>query len=142
MVDAGRLRALLDRIGEETGHLERLAAMPDERLLDDPDLLAAVKYRFVVAIEACIDAGEHVIASEGLPAPADFAGVFTVLAQRGFLPGDAVTSLQAMARFRNLLVHGYAIVDDHRVVSILRSGPADLRRFVAELARSTLERER
>lgn len=137
MVDPGRLRALLDRIGEETRHLERLASLPGERLLADPDLLAAVKYRFVIAIEACIDAGEHVIASEGLPAPADFASVFAVLAEGGFLPADAAAPLQSMARFRNLLVHGYARVDDDRVVSILRSGPADLRRFVAQLAGST-----
>lgn len=41
MVDIGRLRALLDRIAEETGHLRRLAGMPDAELSADPDRLAA-----------------------------------------------------------------------------------------------------
>jgi len=33
--------------------------------------LAAVKYRFIVAIEVCIDLGRHIIASDGLRAPLD-----------------------------------------------------------------------
>ncbi len=138
MVDPGRLRALLDRMGEETGHLRRLAEHPPEELLADPDRLAAVKYRFVVAIETCIDVGEHVISSEGLRAPADFADVFVVLGEAGVLPAEAVPVLQEMARFRNLLVHGYLRVDDGRVVEILRSRLADFDAFGAAVARAAL----
>jgi uncharacterized protein YutE (UPF0331/DUF86 family) len=138
MVDPGRLRALLDRLREETEQLRRLAAS-DERSLAEPDALAAVKYRFVVAIETCIDAGQHVIASEGLRAPVDYADVFAVLGESGFLPADAVPSLQDMARFRNLLVHGYLNVDDERVVEILRTRLGDLDAFRSALARTALE---
>jgi len=138
MVDPGRLRALLDRLGEETGHLRRLAA-GDPATLADPDVLAAVKYRFVVAIETCIDAGQHVISSEELRAPTDYADVFAVLGEARFLPAGVVPVLQDMARFRNLLVHGYLSVDDERVAEILRSRLGDLDAFRAELARTALE---
>lgn len=138
MVDPGRLRALLDRLREETGHLRRLAARRP-RELADPDLLAAVKYRFVVAIETCIDAGQHVISSEGLRAPLDYADVFAVLGEAGFLPPAIVPALQDMARFRNLLVDGYLRVDDERVREILRSRVGDLDAFRLEPARSALE---
>jgi hypothetical protein len=47
MVDQARTRALLDRLGEETAHLRRLAAYSAADLLADPDRLAAVKYRLV-----------------------------------------------------------------------------------------------
>lgn len=135
MVDPGRLRALLDRLGEELAHLRRLAGLPSGELLADPDRLAAVKYRFVVAIETCIDASEHVVASEGLRAPSSFADTFASVAEGGFLPGELVPSLQAMARFRNLLVHGYQTIDDTRVVEILKQDVGDLERFRVELAR-------
>lgn len=136
MVDVGRLRALLDRIAEESGHLRRLAGMTDGDLLDDPDRVAAVKYRFVVAIEAAIDAAQHVIASEGLRAPSDFADAFRVLDEAGYLADGSAGRLQDMARFRNLLVHGYARVDDERVVDILRSRVGDLDGFRQDVARS------
>ena len=137
MVDPGRLRALLDRVRDETGHLRRLAALPRERLMADADLLAAAKYRFVVAIEACIDAGEHVIASEGLRAPSDFADVFASLGEGDVLPTALVPDLQRMARFRNLLVHGYAKVDDEQVIDLLVTRLGDLDAFRVALAGSS-----
>ena len=44
-----------------------------------------------------------------------------------------------MARFRNLLVHGYQRVDDRRVLGILGSHLDDLDAFRANIARSALE---
>ncbi|MGH2723874.1 MAG: type VII toxin-antitoxin system HepT family RNase toxin [Actinomycetota bacterium] len=139
MVDPGRLRALLDRLGEESGHLRRMAERPAAELLADEDALAAAKYRFVVAIETCIDAGEHVIASEGLEAPSSFAKVFRVLAASGYLHTDIGAELERMARFRNLLVHGYQEVDDRRVVEILQTRLGDFDVFREQLAGRALE---
>lgn len=70
MVDPGRLRAMLDRLETEVRHLRRMAKEPAEELLDDTDRLASIKYRFVVAIETCIDVGEHIISSGFGPPPA------------------------------------------------------------------------
>ncbi len=139
MVDPGRVRALLDRLGDELSHLRRLSTKPPSELLADPDLLAAVKYRFVVAIETCIDVGEHIVASEGLRAPVDFADTFAVLAEASFLPEGAIGPLQAMARFRNLLVHGYQRVNEERVVEILRTRLSDFEVFRAAVAETALE---
>lgn len=47
--------------------------------------------------------------------------------------------LQRMAGFRNLLVHGYARVDDGKVREIMRVDVADLRSFRATIARAFLE---
>jgi uncharacterized protein YutE (UPF0331/DUF86 family) len=138
MVDRGRFRELLDRLGEEMNHLRRLGSYPTEELLNDPDRIAAVKYRFVVAIEICIDVGQHIISSEGLRAPTDFADVFAVLGESAFMPVDNVPTLQAMARFRNLLVHGYQRVDDQRVMQVLKTRLGDFDSFKTEVARAAL----
>ncbi len=134
MVDAARLRALLDRLRDETEHLRRLSTVPDAELLADPDKLAAVKYRFVVAIEICIDAGQHVISAEGLRPAADAANVFEVLSEQGVLENLPVDRLKNMARFRNLLVHGYAVVEDVRVLEILKTHLDDFDSFRSHLA--------
>lgn len=57
MVDAGRLRALLDRIGAELAELRLIAELPAATLREDRLALPAAKYRLVVALEAAIDAG-------------------------------------------------------------------------------------
>lgn len=136
MVDPGRVLDLLERLEQECSHLRRLAGLSGEELAADPDRLAAVKYRFVVAIETCIDIGQHIIASEGLRTPRDFAEVFSVLQEGGFIPRDLVPRLQAMARFRNVLVHGYLRVEDSRVIEILATRLEDFDGFKAAVARS------
>jgi uncharacterized protein YutE (UPF0331/DUF86 family) len=145
---------MLDRLGVEIDALRRLARRDADELLRDDDLLAAVKYRFIVAIEVCIDVGRHVVASEGLRAPLDYADAFAVLADAGLLDPAIAAELRDTARFRNLLVHGYAVsateepppvgggssdihgADDTRVVEILRNRVDDLAAFRTALARA------
>ncbi len=134
MVDPLRIQTLLDRLGREITALRRLAKRDTDTLLADEDVLAGVKYRFVVAIEACIDVGRHLVASEGLRAPRDYADVFTVLGESGFLSDEVAATLRDTARFRNLLVHEYAVVDDNRVIEILHTGVDDLQGFRQTLA--------
>jgi uncharacterized protein YutE (UPF0331/DUF86 family) len=134
MVDAARLRALLDHLRDTEAELARLRDMGRPAVRNDRDRLNSVKYLFVVAAETAIDAGQHVIASEGLAAPDSFAAVFEELGRHGWLPEDLVAALSAMARFRNLLVHGYTRIDDDRVVDILHTNLDDIARFRDTLA--------
>jgi uncharacterized protein YutE (UPF0331/DUF86 family) len=73
-----------------------------------------------------------------LRAPTSFADAFAVLGEAGFVDAGLVPALQEMARFRNLLVHGYLRVDDRRVVEILRTRLDDLDAFRSQAARSAL----
>jgi uncharacterized protein YutE (UPF0331/DUF86 family) len=136
VVDPLRVRTLLDRLAAEVEALRRLGARSTGELLADEDLLAAVKYRFIIAIEVCIDVGRHVIASEGLRAPLDYADVFAVLADADLVDPAIAADLRDTARFRNLLVHNYTKVDDARVVEILRERVDDLALFRTALARA------
>ncbi len=50
------------------------------------------------------------------------------------LDDELAEAMAQAARFRNLLVHGYADVDDDRVLHILRTRPDDLRAYRAVIA--------
>lgn len=95
-----------------------------------------VKYLFVTAIEGCIDAAHHVCASEGWGPPDSNADAMVVLAAHGVLDEGLGTAMARAARFGNLLVHGYAAVDDGRVAGFL-DGLASLEQFVAAVAELT-----
>jgi uncharacterized protein YutE (UPF0331/DUF86 family) len=129
MADPRRVRALLDRLANEIDQLRTLGRAGAEGLITDRIRLDAAKYVMVIAVEICIDIGQHIIASEGLRAPEDFADVFNSLAEGGIIPREMVSSLKEMARFQNLLVHIYERVDDRRVVEILQSRLGDFEAF-------------
>lgn len=134
MVDPRRIEELVDRLIRNLTLLDELASIPTEELRGDPLRLGGAKYYLVVAVEVCIDIANHVIASEGLRRPADFADAFAILGEEGLLSEGLTTTTRDMARFRNLLVHEYAEVDDVRVLEILREGREDLRRFASVAA--------
>lgn len=131
MVDAERLHRLLGECSRRVHALDqrRQRGVP----LDDEDALNSVKYLFVTAIEAAVDVAQHLVASEGWGAPATNAEAFSLLAANGVVSNALASAMAAANGFRNVLVHGYAEVDDSRVVAMLdRLG--DLRAFCAAVA--------
>ncbi len=131
MVDAGRLRALLARIDERRSRLDRYAGRPLADYLADEEGVLASKYLLITGIEDVLGVANHIVASEGYRSPADYADAFRILTEHGIVPPDLGERLQAMARFRNLLVHIYAEIDDERVHRYLREDLKDLEAFAA-----------
>lgn len=81
-----------------------------------------------------MDTADHVIASEGLRQATSFADSFQSLEESGWLDAELAGSLQDAARFRNLLVHQYAVVDDTRVLATIRTRLDDLDHFATTIA--------
>ncbi len=133
MVDPERLVAVLSRITARLAILDRYAAEEHEPLLADRVRMGDLKYTFQTAIEACIDAAQHVVADHGLRVPSSNADAFRSLAAAGLIHAGLATVLAGAVGFRNVLVHDYAEVDDRRVVAHLQH-LAELRRFVAAMA--------
>lgn len=133
MVDERRVRRLLQRVSDDLGYLQTRAGQDRDVLLDDPDRLAALKYVFVTAIEGCLNVAQHLCASEGWGPPASNADSLRLLGGRGVLAVPLAESMARAVGFRNVLVHGYVDVDDHRVVAFLDQ-VGDLVAFVASVA--------
>jgi uncharacterized protein YutE (UPF0331/DUF86 family) len=135
MVDVERLLALLGRVTSRLAVLDgyaEAALVDTEELLADEVRLGHLKYTFQTAIEACIDAAQHVVAADGLGTPSSNAQAFRLLGRAGVLPADVATTLSGAVGFRNVLVHGYADVDDRLVLDNLGQLPA-LRSFVTAM---------
>lgn len=132
MVDAERLVSLLGRVSSRLQVLDEYADADADSLLEDEVRLGHLKYTFQTAIEACIDAAHHVIADRGLGVPDTNAAAFRSLASAGILDRDLGRRLAGAVGFRNVLVHGYAEVDDQLVVEHLADLEA-LRGYVSAM---------
>lgn len=131
MVDSARVRTVLSRLTARRRALATYAELDVDRYLGDPQAAPASKYHLLTAIEDVLAVANHVIAAEAYRAPSDYADAFRSLAEAEVLTRELAARLEQMARFRNLLVHEYAEVDDRRVHAFLRRDLEDLDRFVA-----------
>jgi len=116
VVDLRRVRLLLQRLGSDIAYLSDRAQSDRKAIARDVDRLAALKYVFITAIEGCIDVAQHLCASEAWGPPGTNADALRLLGRHGVLAQDLADRLGQAVGFRNVLVHGYAEVDDDLVV--------------------------
>jgi uncharacterized protein YutE (UPF0331/DUF86 family) len=132
VVDPTRLLRLLRSVTDEVAVLEREAVAEPARR-EDVLWLRGVKYAFVTAIEACVDAAQHICATSGWGPPSDNGDAMRLLGAHGVLDHDHADRMARAVGFRNLLVHEYARVDDGIVVARLED-LEDLREFARRSA--------
>jgi uncharacterized protein YutE (UPF0331/DUF86 family)/predicted nucleotidyltransferase len=129
MIDRHKILRMFQQQREYLKHLRALAQIDVEQFVADPRSTGSARYYCLVAIEICIDVGNHIIAGSQFRSPTDYADVFRILGENQVIPQDFVSTLEKMAGFRNLLVHIYAEVNDRQVHETLRTRLGDLEQF-------------
>ncbi len=105
----------LARLEEYVGILEGLRNAD----IDDAIQRGALERYLQLAAESCLDVGEMVVASAGLPRPDTYRGVLRGLTTAGVLDQDFGREFEAVAGLRNILVHDYTRVDAGRLLGFL-----------------------
>lgn len=80
-------------------------------------------------IELCIDIAGHVISDKDMRLPTGYADAFKVLMENKIISKKLFTTMEKMAKFRNLIVHQYEKIDSTIVVSILRKNLTDFEKY-------------
>ncbi|MBI5408710.1 MAG: DUF86 domain-containing protein [Nitrospirae bacterium] len=80
-------------------------------------------------IELCIDIANHIISDKEMRLPTGYADVFRVLTENGVINKRLFSTMEKMAKFRNLIVHQYEKIDAVIVVSILHKNLKDFERY-------------
>lgn len=104
--------------------------MSEEKFLQDVDAQDVVMFNFQVAIQGCLDLADHLISDEEWGIPGSFGEAMDKLAEHGLFSIAEAELYKKMGRFRNLIVHGYARVDMREVHKIMKSGPADIEKYI------------
>jgi len=96
----------------------------------------ALKHALLECIEACVDISNHIISVKGFRRPMDYNDVFLVLEENKIINKDFSYRLQEMAKFRNVLVHRYALVDRSKLFKIVKEDVKDIVEFVKVVLKS------
>ncbi len=116
-------------IRRELEMLRAYAALDAGVFSTDPEKVRAARYSLTVVVEAAAAICNHLVARRGRVSES-YPGCFHILGELGIVAASLATSLAAMARLRNLLVHGYGRVDDRRLHQVLRQDLGDLEAFL------------
>ncbi len=131
MVDRELMLRKLADLEEYLRQVSEYQAITVEEYRRDWKIQRIVERTLQMAIEACVDIANHVIADRRLRVPGTYAEVFEVLGHADLLPADLRDLMVKMVGFRNVIVHEYARTDPALVVGILRDHLGDFTRFRA-----------
>lgn len=131
MTDAQLIKKRLAFIQTRLRELRTLAV--PENVETDVKERCFVEHSLQLAIQAALDVASHIVSDDRLGEPEHNRDLFALMATAGWIDRSLVTRLQQMAGFRNILVHGYLVVDPRIVRHILEADLADLDEFVAAI---------
>ena len=92
--------------------------------------IQAIKYSLFEIIEASIDIASHIISAKGLQRAESYAEMFEILGKNEIIETQLSKELSNMARFRNVLVHGYAKIDNSKVLTFTKEKLTDVENFI------------
>lgn len=127
---------LAEKVAAVERHLARVESrLPASRELFLPgtDASDAVILHLWLAVQQVIDLAVATCIRTSLGAPSTYAEAFRKLAAAGQLDHDLAERLVRAAGFRNVVAHAYENLDMDRVWRAAKSGPADLRAFLARV---------
>lgn len=103
------------------GHLERLDTdIREQRFF---------AHTLQIAIQAALDVASHIISDQRLGEPRTNRELFDLLARAGWIPVSLSDPLRRMVGFRNVLVHGYEVVNLDVVKDVVLHHLSDLTEF-------------
>lgn len=122
---------LTKKLAEIETHLRELRTEADvDRIREDVKEERFVAHTLQLAVQAALDAASHIVSDDRLGEPQTNEELFSLLEQHEWIAPGLGTELRSMARFRNLLVHGYAQIDLDKVEDVVRNHLGDLEVFV------------
>ena len=125
----------LGRLREYVAILKSLRKYPRDRFVNDPVIRGSAERYLHLAIECCLDLGNHVIADRGLRKPQDYKEIFLIHGEAKILPSAFAKKIAPMGGFRNILVHDYLRVDPIVVRKFLQTHLTDFERFAKAFAK-------
>jgi uncharacterized protein YutE (UPF0331/DUF86 family) len=129
VVDRDLLLRRLADLEQDVEQVSEFRAATVDQYRRDWKTQRIVERTLQMAIEACLDVANHVVADRQLRVASTYAEIFDVLGDAGLLERNLREAMIRMAWFRNILVHDYARTDPAVVVRILHEDLDDFRRF-------------
>ena len=133
MVDKEKIEKLFSELDEYLLSLNELKTLPLSDYVKEKRNIYSGRYLLQISIETCINIGNHLISTEKLGLPKEYADTFRILAKSEIISNELVDKLILMTRFRNRIVHLYWDIDDEFIKKIIETNLEDFYLFQKEI---------
>ncbi len=87
-----------------------------------------VSHGLQLAIQVILDVGNHLLSERGVNAE-DYTDVIDKMGEHSIIPRKFARKIRGMAGFRNVIIHGYSVLDINKLHSVLKDNLEDFLEF-------------
>jgi len=132
-IDKNLVQGKIDIIEKNLDFLGEYKGYNVKKFLNSYKDVQAVKYSLFETIEACIDIASHIISIKNFERAENYAEMFEILEKNNIIESKLSIKLSNMARFRNILVHSYAKIDNSKVLEYVNEELVDIENFIKKM---------
>lgn len=125
----------LVRLKQLITDLERIGKMSEKDFVTDAIIQAATERYFTLGIEIITDIGNHLLVELVSVPGTSYENIIEELGRKGIVPKQVAVRNRGMAKFRNLLIHVYDVVDPQQVYLYLKKAPKEFTAFAKAFAK-------
>lgn len=135
MVNQAIILRKISIIRECLSKLEKNRATALDAFLKDSDVQDIVLHNLLLALQASIDLGAHIVADEGWGVPGSQAEIFSIFKDKGIISEDLLKEMIPATGLRNILIHEYGEVN----LSIVHNVINEKIKFIDEYLKRIVE---
>ena len=133
MIEKGTIYRKSDSVKRSVRRLTSKLGLSLEEFLKNEDAQDSVLHHLQIAIQGCIDIGQHVISDEEWGMPGSLSEIASILESKGVISKDLAGKITRMFSFRNILIHDYAAVDLGKVYEVWNLGLNDITAYLESM---------
>ena len=139
MIDQEIIQKRLEKLKQYVQFLNELVKQPKSRFVSDPFVHGNAERYLQLAIQTCLDIGNHILANIKSKTVEEYRDIFIFLGENNFISVELADKLAPMAGLRNILVHDYLEIDLEKIYFLLKNNLSDFNQFGREISESVLK---
>ena len=129
MIDKEKIENLFNELDKYLKELNELSSLNANEYISNSKNIYTGRYLLQIAVETCINIGNHIISRQGMGVPKEYADTFRILQANKIISEQQLETLIMMTRFRNRVVHLYWDIDDTLIHEIIKNNYDDFSEF-------------
>lgn len=136
MVDRDVILSKVSAIKKHLGRIKKITKLSKSEFLKDSDMQDITSLKLQIAIQACIDIGNHIYSEMDIGVPGSYSEIFYELGDKGIINTKISETMIKMVGLRNRIVHGYEDINSEIIYDIIKNHLSSFDKFIKQIISS------